>query len=220
VEIGGVTIGSVTKIDPQFDMKTMAFSVPVTVAVDPRQYGVKFMDVPGGEDSAEFHQQVMTSLVARGLRAQLKTGNLLSGSLFVTLNFVPDAPAATIDWSKVPVELPTQSGKLEAIEDSVASLLKNLDATVTTTRGTMTNVDGLILSLDKTLGTTRGTLTNADKLLGNAGTLIAPDSTFNAELINLLQQGGGAAKSLRLLADYLERHPEALIRGKTGEAKP
>jgi paraquat-inducible protein B len=65
----------------------------------------------------------------------------------------------------------------------------------------------------------RGTLTNTDRLLGNAGTLIAPDSVMNAELNNMLQQGGGAARSLRVLADYLERHPEALLRGKTGEAK-
>ena len=43
---------------------------------------------------------------------------------------------------------------------------------------------------------------------------------MNAELNNLLLQGGDAARALRVLADYLERHPEALIRGKTGEAKP
>ncbi|MEJ0089283.1 MAG: hypothetical protein WDM80_05990 [Limisphaerales bacterium] len=53
----------------------------------------------------------------------------------------------------------------------------------------------------ETLATTRGTLTNADVLINNAGSLVAPDSIFNAELINLLQQGGGAAQSLRVLAD-------------------
>ena len=63
-------------------------------------------------------------------------------------------------------------------------------------------------------------MTNADKLMGNANKLIAPDSALDAELNNMLQQGGDAARSLRVLMDYLERHPEALIRGKTGEAKP
>ena len=199
VEVGGVVIGEVMKIDPQFDMKTMEFSVPVTISVDPRRYGVKFLDVPDGEDAVDVHKKAMDALVSRGLRARLKTGNLLSGSLFVTMEFIPDAPVVTLDWSQNPVELPTQSGNLEAIEDSVANLLKNLDQTVVSARGT---------------------LTNADKLINNAGGLVAPDSLFNAELINLLQQGGGAARSMRVLADYLERHPEALIRGKTGEAKP
>jgi paraquat-inducible protein B len=40
---------------------------------------------------------------------------------------------------------------------------------------------------------------------------------MNSELSNMLQQGSGAARAFRVLADYLERHPEALIRGKKGE---
>ncbi len=53
----------------------------------------------------------------------------------------------------------------------------------------------------------------------NAGKLVAPDSTLDTELDNALQEVSRAARGLRVLADYLERHPEALIRGKTGEAK-
>jgi paraquat-inducible protein B len=175
--------------------------------------------LPNSAEAVAGHKRVMDTMVARGLRAELKTGNLISGSLFVAINFFPDEPPAILDWSQNPVELPTRSGKLEAIEDSVASLLKNLDKTVIDARGTLTNADTLMVSLDKTLGTTRGTLTNADNLINNAGTMIAPDSAMNAELNILLQQGGDAARALRILADYLERHPEALIHGKSGEAK-
>ena len=199
VIMNGITIGEVTTINPQFDAKTVEFSVPVTVSVDPIRYGVRFLNLPEGGNRTDNNQQVMNTLVAHGLRGQLKKGNLISGSLYVSIDLVPGAPPESVDWSKSPVQLPTLSGKLEEIEDSVASLLKNLDQTVVTARGT---------------------LTNADRLLDNAGTLIGPDSVMNAELLNLLQQGGGAARSLRVLADYLERHPEALIRGKTGAAKP
>jgi paraquat-inducible protein B len=219
VEIGGVQIGSVTGIQAQFDAQNAEFSVPVTVTVDPIRYGVKFLNFPKSEDLVASHKRVMDALVARGLRAELKTGNLISGSLLVAVGFFPDEPPATLDWSQNPPQLPTVSGKVEAIEDSVASLLKNLDKTVVDTRGTLTNVDSLIANLDKTLGATRGTLTNADTLLNNAGTMIAPDSIMNAELNALLLQGGDAARALRILADYLERHPEALIHGKPGEAK-
>ncbi len=198
VELGGITIGEVTQINPQFDAKTMEFSVPITVCVDPERYGVKFIGASTNEDPVAAHKKVMDTLVARGLRAQLKTGNLLSGSLFVAVNFFPDEPPATIDWSQTPVQLPTKSGQVEAVEDSVADLLKNLN---------------------KTVVSAGGTLTNADKLLTNASQLIAPDSALDTELNTLLMQGGDAARSLRVLLDYLERHPEALIRGKTGEAK-
>ena len=191
VEVGGVAIGEVTEVSPQFDMTTTEFSVPVTISVDPQRYGVRFLNVPGDEDATVRHRKVMDILVAHGLRAHLKTGNLLTGSLYVSVDFFPDAPPAAVDWAQNPAEMPTMPGKTEEIETSVASLLKNLNQT----------------------------LTNTDNLLGSANKLIEPNSVLDTELNNMLNEGGGAARSLRVLADYLERHPEALIRGKTGEAK-
>ena len=191
VEIGGVSIGEVIDVSPQFDMKTLDFSVPVTISVDPQRYGIKFLNVPGDEDVNARHRRVMDILVAHGLRAHLKTANLLTGSLYVAVDFFPDSPAASVDWSQIPAEMPTMPGKAEEIETSFADLMKNLNRT----------------------------LTNADTLMGSANKLIEPNSMLDAELNNMLQQGGEAARSLRVLADYLERHPEALIRGKTGEAK-
>ncbi|MGA2788527.1 MAG: MlaD family protein [Verrucomicrobiota bacterium] len=191
VEIGGVTIGEVLDVSPQFDMKTLDFSVPVTISVDPQRYGIKFVNLEGDEDATARHRRVMDILVAHGLRAHLKTANLLTGSLYVAVDLFPDAPPALVDWAQNPPQLPTMPGQAEAIEMSVADLIKNLNQT----------------------------LTNTDKLLGSANKLIEPNSVLDTELNNMLQQGGGAARSLRVLADYLERHPEALIRGKTGEAK-
>ena len=198
VVANGIIIGEVAEINPQFDARKVEFTIPVVITVDPSRYGVKFLNVPTDEDDVTSNRRVMDALVAHGLRAQLKTGNLISGALYVALEFHPDTPPVTLDWSQKPVELPTMPGQIEAVEDTALNLMK---------------------SLDTTLGSVRGTLTNADQVLGNAGTLIAPDSVFNAQLDNLLKQGGGAAQALRVLADYLERHPEALIRGKTGEAK-
>ncbi len=233
VQIGGIDVGEVIKINPQFDAQSVEFSVPVTVVVDPMRYGVRFLNTPDGADLVDIRKKVMDIMVGRGLCAQLKTGSLVSGSLYVAIDFVPGQSAPPLDWSHSPVELPTVSGKLEAIEDSVAGLLKNVNQTVTDVGGTLTNVDHVLVSanaliapdsklvnnLNETLAGARGTLTNADTLIGNAGSLLAPDSALMAQLDNLLKQGGGAAQALRVLADYLERHPEALIRGKTGEAK-
>ena len=199
VIMDGITIGEVTAINPQFDAQKVEFTVPVTISVDPLRYGVKFVNLPDGGDAIKNNRSVMDTLVSHGLRAQLKTGSLISGALYVAVDLFPDEPSATLDWTQNPVQLPTKPGQFEAIEVSADKLMK---------------------SLNLTLGNVRGTLTNTDKLLNNAGSLVAPDSMFNAELNNMLQQGGGAARSLRVLADYLERHPEALLRGKPGEAKP
>ena len=227
VQMVGITIGEVTQISPQFDAKTMEFTVPVTVSLDPLRYGVKFLNAPAGEDMADVRKKVMDILVAHGLRAQLKTGSLVSGSLYVALDLVPNAPLASLDWSQSPVQLPTLSSKVEAVEDSVASLLKNLDQAVTNADKLLANANSLLepnsvflAHLDQTVVSARDTLTNTDKLIENASQLIEPNSVLDVELDNMLLQGGDAARSLRVLMDYLERHPEALIRGKTGDAKP
>ncbi len=221
VELEGINIGEVTKINAQLDSRTQQFSVPVTIEVDPARYGVDVLNAATNttpEEIAAQHRRGLEVLVARGLRAQLKTGSLISGSQFIALDFFPDAKPVTLDSSQDPLQLPTIPGQMEVLEAGVSGVIKNLNTIPFADIGT--NLNKSIAGLDKTLAGARGTLTNADQLLNNASTLIAPDSALNAEMINLLQQGGGAAQALRVLADYLERHPEALIRGKTGEAKP
>jgi len=156
-------------------------------------------------------------LVSRGLRAQLKTGSLISGSRYVALDFFPAASPATLDWSPTPALLPTLPGSMESIEASVVRIINKLDQVPFGEIGT--NLNKTIGSLDKTIVGAQGTLTNADHLLKNAGNFIAPDSAFDAQLNAMLQQVGGAAQAMRVLADYLERHPEALLHGKAGEAK-
>jgi paraquat-inducible protein B len=159
----------------------------------------------------------LDTLVSRGLRLQLKTGSIISGSLYVAAEFFPDAPPATLDWSQNPVRLPTQPGQIEAIEASVANVVKKLEQMQFKEIGD--DLQKTISELNQTLVTTRGTLTNTDKLLNSADRILAPNSVLDAQLGSMLQEMGGAARAMRVLADYLERHPEALIRGKNGEAK-
>ena len=217
VEMRGIQIGEVTDIRAEFDAKTLDFSVPVTVRVDPARFGVKMAEKLTGAEAIARHKKVMDALVSRGLRAQLRTGSMISGSLYVAVDFFPDAPPVTLDWSHTPVQVPTQPGQIEALEASLAKIIKKLDEIPV--KGITDDVQKAIGDLDKTLVSTRGTLANTDKLLNSADRMLAPNSELDAQLESILQEMGGAARAMRLLADYLERHPEALIRGKTGEAK-
>ena len=83
----------------------------------------------------------------------------------------------------------------------------------------MVSGDRMMNSADKMMNSADKMMTNGDKLINNANLLIKPDSVMNTELSKMLQQSRDAARALRILADYLERHPEALIYGKKGEAK-
>jgi paraquat-inducible protein B len=57
---------------------------------------------------------------------------------------------------------------------------------------------------------------HANAALGEGG--YGGNSDFARNLSNLLDQVNDAARSIRLLADFLDRHPEALIRGRTAQA--
>ena len=210
VEFHGIPIGHVVALDAQVDVKTFEFSVPVTVIVDATRFGVKVVELEPGADMATVRQKLLENFVAHGARAQLRSGSLLTGAMYVAIDFFPDASAVTMDWSRKPVEFPTVPGELEGIEASITKIVKKLDTVPIQAIGD--DLKKAIVHLDETLVSARGTFDSATRL-------VAPDSTLDTELNTTLQELSRAARGLRVLADYLERHPEALVRGKTGEAK-
>ena len=229
VEFRGIPIGEVTRIDARVDTQTFEFSSPVTIVLDAQRLGVKVEKLPSGTDLAAVRRKLVDSLVAHGVRAQLQTGNLLTGALFVSFDFFPDAPPVAVDWSQTPPQLPTAPGQLEAIEASATSIVKKIDQIPFKEIGDdlqsiMKKLDqvpikGIGDDLHKAIGDLDQTLVSGRSTLDNANKLVEPDSTLTTDLSNTLQEVTRAARSLRVLADYLERHPEALIRGKTEEKK-
>ena len=211
VEFRGIRIGQVEEVHAEFNAKTSTFDIPVTISVDPERLGVKVKGVqPGTFGDLTVHRKIVDTLVAHGLRAQLKTGNLLTGALYVAIDIFPDAPPFKVDWSQTPPRIATLPNKLEGIDRSVASLVKKLEKLPYEQIGN--DLQKAIVEFDQTLVSTRRTIDHADKL-------IDPSSGLDLELMGTLQEMRRTARALRVLSDYLERHPEALIRGKTQEEK-
>jgi paraquat-inducible protein B len=69
-------------------------------------------------------------------------------------------------------------------------------------------------SIEVTLETARHALKNADRTLSNAHDLTARDSPLLREIMTSLDELKRAVRAIRVFAEYLERHPEALIQGK------
>ena len=70
-------------------------------------------------------------------------------------------------------------------------------------------IEPLSTSIQDTSTSARGTLRSLDRAAEG-------DSRLGYELVRALRDVADAARSLKTLADYLERHPDALIRGKGG----
>jgi paraquat-inducible protein B len=210
VEFRGIRIGEVVELSAQIDPKTAEFSVPVTIRLDAERLGVKVLDAPSPEAWEAMRRKVIDTLIERGFRAQLRTGNLLTGALYVNFDAFPAAPPAPVDWSHTPPQLPTIPGELQAIEASVVNIVKKLDKVP---------LEDIGVEAKKALVDLRVTLGSATRTLDTADKTIAPNSALTNDLAEALGEVSRAARAIRVLADYLERHPESLLRGKSGEAK-
>jgi paraquat-inducible protein B len=214
VEFRGIPVGQVVDVQAVIDAATFAFSITVTVEVDAERLGVEVRNLRPGADLAELRHQLIDSLVAHGVRAQLRSGSLLTGAQYVALDFFPDAAPVTVDWSHDPPLFPTIPGQLEAVEARVIQIIDKIDALPWKAIGD--DLRSSLAELDRTLGSARTALDSGKLTLDHANALLEPGSALGTELSGTLDEVTRAARSMRVLADFLERHPEALIRGKRG----
>lgn len=253
VEFRGMSVGTVTEVRLEIDPATAQVRIPVTLALEPQRFVTQGAQ---GVDAGE-HYPILSRLVREGLRAQLQTGNLLTGELYVDLAIQPGAPAATLDTSgPVPI-LPSTPNALEALQASatdimgkIASLpiqdlvdslnhtasglqeivnspdvkesLRALGPMLKELQQTVARIDTdsgpLLASLRNTTDAAGATLREAEGTLAATRRAIGPDSRFAADTQDMMQELTRAARSIRVLVDYLDRHPEALLRGKAGGA--
>lgn len=202
VEFRGIPFGKVVDIEINLDAEKHTVAIPVTVEVHPER-----LQSRGGyrKISSKERIEMLNSLVKQGLRARLKTGSFLTGQLYIDLDFYPDEPAAEIDYSGKYPRIPTLPTSVEEITRSVNTVLEKLERFPLDKLGN--DLTGTLANLDKTIDQTALAMQNMERLIG-------PDAPVVQELQVTLGELSEAARSLRILADYLERHPEALIRGK------
>jgi paraquat-inducible protein B len=186
----------------------------------------------GKRDNGEASSRAMIdALVAHGLRAELRTGNLLTGQQFVDLDIHPDAAREKIAWTSQPSVFPTISSGLDDIQDSVAIIAKKLSKVpfdqlssrlliaMSSLDRTLNSVDHLMQNVDSNIAPQiQATLSEAQAAMKNAKELLSQDAASQNDLGSVLLQVSRAAKSISALADYLERHPESLLRGKPGDS--
>lgn len=244
VELKGIKVGIVTDIAMKLDPKTLNFEVPVVIEIHPDR--ILTSDVLNAIDTidAEEPYSVGRMLVEEhGLRAQLQTGSLLTGQLFVDLDFYPNLPKMPFKMGSKYPEIPTVPSTLDEFRRTATNVLEELrqlpldkiahelletlkgtkrlanspDLThaVKTLSATLEDVQkltydvnhtvaSLATSTEKTLAAARATLEVAD-----------PNSPTAVNLSTTLEELAAAARSIRVLADYLEQHPESLVHGKS-----
>jgi paraquat-inducible protein B len=228
VEFVGVNIGSVVAVDLGYERQNKSFPVIVTAKLYPRRMGQAYeaLAAQGKTESTETLATFVGTLVTRGLRAQPRLGSLLTGKLYISLDFLPASPRAVFDASIRPLELPTVNGTFQELEASVGRLVKKVDDLP---------LEQIVADLHTDLKDLHETLSElhaqvlpnaADTLSALHRTLDSADRTLDVEsplqhgLTETLSEARDTLRAVRELADYLDRQPDALLRGRRAQKMP
>jgi paraquat-inducible protein B len=227
VDFRGIALGEVAAINIAYDRHTGQFLFPVRVTLYPARLESRY--APGeSRPDAELHA-LLARLIAHGLRAQLRTANLLTGQLYIALDLFPHAPRVAAHPELTPMPVPTMPGDLDELKRSVTSVAQKLDRLPL--EKIAGDADATLVSLNAALGTTNTTLgrINSDILPEARSTLLQaheelqgtldPEARLQSDLHNTLTSVTRAADSIRALVEYLDSHPEALLRGKSRDSE-
>lgn len=192
VVLKGVKVGEVKRINIQINSETLNFSIPVYAVMKKRV--IKTINNNNGGD--------ISDLIKKGLRARLTSQSYVTGQLMIELEMLPDTPIKYHNNPRGVFEIPTALSAFGEFSRNLQSLpigesVKNFSDFFASLNQTMPKVENLINNVSNVINKNRK---SAMQLPENANNMM-----LNIE---------AAAKSLKNLTDYLERHPEALLKGK------
>lgn len=225
VLFSGVDLGKVVSVSLDYDPATQHFPTVVGIVVYPQRLGrvLDKLPKPNG-DSQSQAARFLADMVVHGLRAQARSGNLLTGQLYISLDFVSNAPKVAFDASARLLTLPTVNGDFDRMQEQIANIIAKIEKMPLDSIGK--HLDDTLAGLDTTLKQVNGrvlpetthTLRQAGQTLGSVQSALAEDGPLQQNLNQTLTEVRRTARSLRVLTDQLGRHPESVLSGRPDDA--
>ncbi len=228
VEYRGIQVGRVLSVPffvPGNDLLTArSRQIPVLIRIEPGRIRSD-MD----KEQLPNWEKEFTAAVRQGLRASLRSGNLLTGALYVDLNFYPELPKNTGLGELANYRtLPTVPGGLARIEQQVVQLLNKLNqlniedvltraqTMLTETEAAMANVRQVSASMDKiaTLQSTQQLPAELQKTLAEMQQTLrglSANSPAYGELNRSIQSLNRVLREVQPMARTLNEKPNALL---------
>ncbi|PPA75193.1 paraquat-inducible protein B [Achromobacter spanius] len=227
IDFNGITLGNVTQINLDFDPATKRFYSIVDATLYPERLGRVYEEVRERalKDGDEAGNRLLGVMIKYGLRAQLRTSNLLTGQLYVVLDNFPNAKPVEFTPSD-PAVIPTIPGNLDQLQQQVSNIVAKIekipfDKIGEDLRTTLASTSKLMNRLDKQVAPeAQGMLKQARESMANINSMLASDASLPVNTEKAMQELSRAARSLRALADFLQSNPEALLRGRGKDPIP
>ncbi len=225
VKLKGVTIGSVKDIRLQLQRGAQVNKIPVIIEIDLEKLTSKGANAARAVNPEGLHNLIMD----RGLRGQLEMESLVTGLLYVALDFFPGTPINLVQQANAKneyPEIPTLPTTLEQAKDAVTQIINKLQEI---------NFKGLIASLDETVNginhtvnspdlqatihSLKQTMPKVDQAIVNIGNLA---STMNENVKSLstdLQQTSADTRvALKQATEALKQTEETMKRAEAAAA--
>ena len=272
VRFRGVPVGSVVEVFAAVERDTLDLDVFVVFEVDPNA-----VRDPSGLPRDQPTEEVLATLVERGLRTKLTPESLVTGQYAVEMDFYPEyeavykvpptyadpeIPSVPSDWQQLQevaegmldridgleveellaravrtlesldrllnseeimrilrgVERLVSSEDTQALPGDLRAAVGRLDATLEDSQKLVRNLDSRVEPLAADLhglsDQLEQTLVEAQETLQGVQDVTDADSELIHRSRATLEETERAMRSLRVFLDYLEQHPEALVRGK------
>jgi paraquat-inducible protein B len=240
VEFRGIPIGRVADIS--FDYIAEASGdrrIPVLVEVDPSP-----MRAEASKGMADSASGFIERAVARGLRAALKTANLLTGTLYVDFDYYGDAVPAEVEVVGELIAVPTISSGFAQLEAKLSAVLDKLQSlpldetlgkiglaaeesatTVAEARAALKEIEAVAASARQTLedpdfrelpADLRVTLADLQRSVASMG----PDGSIQGDMLRTLDELRASLRSLKSLSTTIDEKPNSLIFGREGSGNP
>jgi paraquat-inducible protein B len=221
VDFRGIVVGEVLSTGVEYDPDKDWFNFPVYVALYPERIHLSHHKTKDTlSDVERVKRGLLNALIQRGFAAQLRTGSLITGQLYVALDFFKDSKKISFNPKQVPPEMPTVRGDFDDLQRSLKTIVTSLSGVKFDEIGsnllvTMENVNQVLSRFDKELAPElKSSLQDLQRTLAAAEKTLATDSPVMGDVREAAHEISRAAQSVRSLADLLDRQPEALIKGK------
>jgi len=214
VLLKGVKVGQVKNIKLLADPEDLTFFIAVYIEIDKETFTLIEHEEHSMILEKMSHYAYLRPLIARGLKAQLQTQSFVTGQLIINIDFYPEKPVRLVGIEEEYQEIPTIPGSMEQLTKTLQNL--DFEKLYNKIMDVVSGIDKIVNApgAKDSLPALRDALRQAQQTFDSVEATIQKNQKLGYDMDSTLKELNSAVRSLRALADYLERHPEALIKGK------
>lgn len=227
VEFRGIELGSIYDIALEYDFDNKSFYALAKARIYPQRLGNVYQRVAlaarKGDDPVS---SLFGPMIKRGLRAQLRPSNLLTGKQYIALEFFDKVPAVTFDQEQTPIVVPTIAGDFDRLQEQVSNIVNKVSAIPFPEIGaqleqSLKHLSSVVRKLDQnSVPQVNQTLKSVQDAVDKLGKILETDSALNTNLEQSLRELNRAMRSMRDLSDSLQAQPASILRGRKADVLP